>query len=209
MKSLLLGAWCLGLVLAALAVAWQRRGTGIITGRVVDPDGMPIHAGVWRYPMDRGLDGVGSEADGTFVLLLPEEPCELFAAHPDWADSESFSVPAGTKRVRGLTLRLRRPSEIHGRVLAPGATPVVGAKVDLVGGRLQASCPGWWDETDEQGRFVLQRGPVGGGMLFIATRERTLGARIDVQLGEGEVVELEIRLQPVPPGGELPELPSR
>jgi hypothetical protein len=112
-EFLLLGAWCFGLVLAALD--WHRRGLGVIEGRVVEAGGRPIHAGVWRFPMDWWkLENMGTEPEGRFAVLIPAEECRLLATHADWSERAKL-VPrqalcsaraprfARNHRIRGLS----------------------------------------------------------------------------------------------------------
>jgi len=209
-KFLLLGAWCLGLVLVALAVAWQRRGLGVIEGRVVDADGRPIHAGVWRHPMDwYDFTMTTTAPDGRFALLIPAEKCQLVATHADWSESEPMLVPAGTKRLRGVTLRLRRPAQVSGRVLDPDGRPLVGAVVTCGSGLLIANDTEPSTTTDERGHFAFPVCDVGGAGVSCYSNARSLGGKVTLQLSEGEVVELELECLPFLSVGELPVLPGR
>ncbi|HEX6883095.1 MAG TPA: carboxypeptidase-like regulatory domain-containing protein [Planctomycetota bacterium] len=209
-KLLLFGGWCFGLAAVALGVAWLRRGMGVIEGRVVDGEGRPIQAGVWRYPMDwYALTITGTDPDGGFSVLIPAEECRLVATHADWSESEPVLVPAGTKRLRDVTLRLRRPARVSGRALDPEGAPLVGAVVTVSSGFLIANDGEPRARSDEQGRFEIPVCDVGRASVWASDRERALGGMLRLDLEEGDVVEVELRCGRVSTPGELPELPGR
>jgi hypothetical protein len=130
-----------------------------VSGVVIDPDGRPIVAGIWRAPLMRNEDSpwVTGE-DGRFEIPLLSRRFELVALNMPWAESEAVEVDGAAGRdVDGIVLRLRRPAGVEGRLLDDDGVPLAGVMLICHSGSLRAN--DWDPETrsDQRGRFEFER----------------------------------------------------
>ena len=108
--------------------------TGVVRGRVVDPDGQPVEGGSLSarclesdgdvHPIPGGNAVLGE--DGAFELLGCDGLVCLDMHHPAYVRAGPWEVPAGAGAV---TLRARPLVRLTGQVVTTGGEPVPGATV--------------------------------------------------------------------------------
>jgi hypothetical protein len=150
------------------AAAAPPRGTGLITGRVVDPAGAPIGSAIVGLGGAMPATRVLADADGRFFFSdLPAGRFTLDASKPGWIGGGfglrwwgGATVPidlATGERRGGLTITMWRYAVISGRVLDDTGDPLVGVDVRVaqqkfVAGHRQATFTGR-AITDDRGVF--------------------------------------------------------
>ncbi len=196
---------------------------GRATGRVVDAGGRPV-AGAELFAADksalfykvRGQMGQGgkpvadavADRDGFFVVedLAPGLTWRLAAAHADWVVgiSEDFQVRPGEVHA-DVTIALRAPARIEGRVVDDAGGPVAGAVVAVESPPFADVWfpPGFkWGQmgvrtfpTDESGNFIAGSLYAGTYTVSVDHPEHVPIARQTVLIRDpGEVVQKEFTL---------------
>lgn len=131
----------------------------VISGRVVDEDGMPVACeNIWinQQRQERNTipqptnSNTSSSADGNFTLdRLPPGTYDIRARADGYAPEVREGVAAGTT---GVLITLQKGRKIAGVVLLPDGSPApnVWVSVQGEGGNNQS------DQTDEDGRFEVK-----------------------------------------------------
>ncbi len=132
---------------------------GTIAGRVVDPDGNPVAAGV---PVAGGGRGV-TEEGGVFVLRgVGDRSYTVSAGGPPSAWAPTPAEGKFTAGATGIVIRVLPCAPLSGRVVRADGTPVAGldVSVDTVD---EGTGPGAfdWIATDAEGRFTARGFPPG------------------------------------------------
>lgn len=160
-------AWfCLG-----LAVAPRTQGdhappaTGRIEGLVVDALAQPIAAAdVWLVDRE-GQRGPSTKTDGSGLFMLPKLPLpengywRVRATAPGYIEvdaSARASQGVGTAR-----LQLFDAARLTGQIVDQDAKPVAGAEVVVSFNRSRAARTRCVATTDAEGKFALDKAPVG------------------------------------------------
>ena len=146
-------------------------GTELQAGRPIDPEAQPAaHASVWlEGPVARELqcDEQGVAEGG----VLPVGRYTVTARDASGAAGARLQVEVAEREQAGpvhVVLALSGLGRVQGQVLTGAGEPVLGATL-----RLSSDSP-WLDElgpqvTDEQGRFLFERVPVGSVSLRATT----------------------------------------
>jgi RNA polymerase sigma factor (sigma-70 family) len=191
-------------------------GGGRVTGRVLDPDGLPVAgARVLAGPRQGHVVEVGSrramaakpgpvetDAEGRFAILgnieAGPQPIHATARGYPVVESEVEVVAGATAEVE---LRLQPAARVEGRVLgvdgAPAADVLVREAEEDRGGWYRLNFPGPETRTDAQGFFTLDGVAPGLRELNAHDQERPeIGrARASLTCVAGETATAELRLE--------------
>ncbi|MEM6786328.1 MAG: carboxypeptidase regulatory-like domain-containing protein [Myxococcota bacterium] len=135
---------------------------------------------------DPGLT-VTTDSYGEFTLPPRAGGCEAVATHPLFGASVVRRVARG----RDNDFELRPKASIAGLVVDEDGAPIAGASVAVA--RYQASSQGGRaqfirarDETDDEGRFLLEQLPPGWFVLSVNARGRPPATSDEIAVGDGE-----------------------
>ncbi|MFW5966461.1 MAG: carboxypeptidase regulatory-like domain-containing protein, partial [Persicimonas sp.] len=173
-----------------------------IEGRVVDSAGRPVEGA--RVETESGV-GASTDEEGRFRLdglkagrHRLDARAEGFSS-PGSADARRVEVTLseedGEPGIEDLELTLHRPARLSGRVVA-GGDPVEGARIDLYY-RSAAGLQGSLDpfvsssgvETDEEGRFEVDRAAPGQLHLLVEADEYALAESREYRVEPGEELD--------------------
>lgn len=209
-------ALCLALLVACLAAA----PTGVLTGRVVGPDGEPVASAALfsfeetvvetehRRSTSSSQKNLGeTDEDGRFRLTLPPGPFTLrvVAAGRLSGKAEGLEIPEGgeTGPIEVVLEEEAVGTVLEGRVFYADGAPAPNVHLSVFSVEEKGAAPRFASgNTDAQGRYrVTVRGPgqyrVYAGRAGVSTRG---GPDATVEVGEG-VTPLDIHLEDLDPSG--------
>ncbi|MCS6900003.1 MAG: carboxypeptidase regulatory-like domain-containing protein [Myxococcales bacterium] len=173
-----------------------------VEGLVLDPDGLPIRAGVIACDGKEVGQRLISAADGTFKLAREFSRCPLVAYHDQHASSEPMLAEGGAVR-----LRLREGGSIEGLVVEESGRAVpsfyVGIEsfVPAFGDRLSLRFPEPRFFQNTGGSFSLERLAPGSYVLSVGAEGRSLVRSPSVEV-RGRQVTRGVRIV-LPQGGSV------
>ncbi len=140
----------------------------IVSGTIVKPDGKPVAEALVRWGREQFTDFLNtkSKADGTFELVVPDEPETLVISSREFAPK---FLPIQQKGSQILHVELEAGYRVGGAVLDDTNQPLEGVMV--VPGLTEGPEPVWFDEkamlTDRNGRFALAGLPASAKISFL------------------------------------------
>jgi len=168
------------------------RGTAVVTGRVLDPDGAPIpgaHLQVWG---ERSHQETDTGPDGSFRAEGIDAETVRINAHAERFEEGSVEVEVGSAGATAdIVLEpesVDEQVEIHGRVVGPDGSPVEGALVTAANRSVS---------SDRDGSFVVRvrRGLPGTPWEVEARKQGFAQGRTTYLIAGPRVDGIEIRLE--------------
>lgn len=158
---------------------------GEVTGVVLDPSGAPLAgAGVSvGWELSAMTSTSITEADGTFRVPAKASPLWVQAQRDRCTSAAERLVLVPGQKVAGIVLQLREHATLHGRLRTRSGSVAGNLLVDLeaADGSTRTAC------AEDDGRFFVDRLPVGGLELRTHIGERFFVAQAELVAGGNEL----------------------